>query len=192
MENETFCPSRADRLYLAAAAAVLAATCVVTSAMAAPEAAPQQVDTPTVVEVPVEAAEAMALVEVVLPPAAEADPYREDIPLDRELQAVLREACDAHGVPLCLALGLIEVESGFQADADNGVSVGLMQLNRRYFPDDLTPEENIQAGVAHLGGLLERCEDTQQALTFYNVGHDNGSRRYARAALAAAEKWGDG
>ena len=49
--------------------------------------------------------------------AMQEDPYREDIPLSRELQAVLREACETNGVALCDALGLIEVESGFRVDA---------------------------------------------------------------------------
>ena len=121
----------------------------------------------------------------------EPDPYREDVPLNRELQTVLREACAANGVPVPLALGLIEVESNFQEDADNGLSVGLMQLNRRYFPDSLTPAENIWAGVAYLGELLERYGDTAAALRAYNRGFDDGDRVYADAVLRAAAGWED-
>lgn len=120
----------------------------------------------------------------------EPDPYREDVPLDRELQAVLREACEEHGVPVSLALGLIEVESGFRTDAVSSEGAyGLCQLNPRYFPADLDPAGNITAGVAWLGGLLERHGDAAAALRAYNLGWDDGDRKFAGAVLSAAERW---
>ena len=119
----------------------------------------------------------------------EPDPYREDIPLDRELQAVLREVCEEHSVPVSLALGLIEVESSFRADAVSGEGAyGLCQLNPKYFPANLTPAENIAAGVAWLGELLERHGDTAAALRAYNLGWDDGDRVFADAVLTAAER----
>lgn len=118
--------------------------------------------------------------------------YWQNVPLDLECQTALKEACEVNGVPVSLALGLIEVESNFDPEADNGVSRGLMQLNKRYFSSDLTPAENIQAGVAHLGGLMKKYGDTQAALCAYNVGHDTGARGYAKAVLAASEKYGKG
>lgn len=119
----------------------------------------------------------------------EPDLYREDVPLDRELQAVLRETCEEHGVPVSLALGLIEIESGFRADAVSSEGAyGLCQLNPRYFPADLTPAENITAGIAWLGELLERYDDTAAALRAYNLGYDDGDRQFADAVLAAAER----
>lgn len=90
---------------------------------------------------------------------------------------------------VALALGVIEVESSFKLDADNGLCYGLMQLNRRYFPDGLTPGENIRVGVEYLGQLLDRYDTVEAALTSYNAGHDTGKRGYANAVLAAAEKW---
>lgn len=125
---------------------------------------------------------------------SEDDPYDETIPLDRELQAVLREACEVNNVPLCDALGLIEVESGFNPDAVSSEGCfGLMQLNPKYFPGDLTPSDNIRAGVAYLGELLEKYNgDTAAALCAYNAGHDTGARGYAKAVLAASEQWGCG
>lgn len=120
-------------------------------------------------------------------------PYREDIPLDRELQAVLWEVCEAHGVPLPLALGLIEEESHFQpATISSKGAYGLCQLNPKYFPDDLDPAGNIAAGIAWLGELLEQHGDTAAALRAYNLGHDDGDRVFANAVLAAAEKWEEG
>lgn len=116
--------------------------------------------------------------------------YREDVPLARELQAALWEACEESGVPVSLALGLIQEESHFQVNAVSSKGAyGLCQLNPKYFPEDLTPAENIAAGVAWLGELLERHGDTAAALRAYNLGWDDGDRVFADAVLAAAERW---
>lgn len=133
--------------------------------------------------------------------AAHEEPYDETIPLSQELQEALREACKANNVALCDALGVIEVESNFQSDANNGLCIGLMQCNEKYaskFEEATghsiyTPEGNIKGGVWYLGTLLDRYDgDTQAALTAFNAGHDTGDRGYARAVLAASEKWGCG
>lgn len=115
--------------------------------------------------------------------------YNPAIPLSEELQAVFYEACAENDVPTSLALGVIEVESRFLADADNGQCYGLMQLNRKYFPDKLSPEDNLRAGIEYLGRLLEQYGDTAAALTAYNAGYDTGRRGYADAVLKAAEWW---
>ena len=115
--------------------------------------------------------------------------YDPAIPLSAELQAVLFEACAENDVPVALALGVIEVESCFLADADNGQCYGLMQLNRKYFPDELPPEDNLRAGIEHLGRLLGQYGEPAAALTAYNAGYDTGRRAYANAVLAAAEWW---
>lgn len=118
------------------------------------------------------------------------DPYDPAIPLSPELQTVLREACGEHGVPVALALGVIEVESRFQVDAVSREGCyGLMQLNPKYFPDKLSPADNLRAGVGYLGRLLAEYGDPAAALTAYNAGRDTGSRTYAGAVLAAAEAW---
>ena len=126
--------------------------------------------------------------------AMKEDSYGEDIPLSRELQAVLRESCEVNGVAICDALGLIEVESGFQVDVVSREGCfGLFQLNPKYYPSDLTPAENIQAGVANLASQIKRYDgDILAALTAYNAGHDTGSRSYARKVIEASEKWGNG
>lgn len=123
-------------------------------------------------------------------PVPDKPAYDPAIPLSAELQAVLREACEEADVPVALALGVIEVESRFQTDA---VSLegcyGLMQLNPKYFPDKLSPVDNLREGVAYLGQLLERYGDLGAALTAYNAGHDTGRREYANAVLDAAARW---
>lgn len=123
----------------------------------------------------------------------EDDPYDESIPLSRELQAVLMEACEEHGVAPCDILGIIFEESRFDPDADNGKCYGYMGLNKKYYPSDLTLEEQIRASVDHLAGQIERYDgDIQAALRGYNKGWDDGDRRYARRVLDASEKWGCG
>ena len=116
-----------------------------------------------------------------------------DIPLPDELIAVLVAACEAEGVPLDIALGVMDVETGgtFGPTVVNPVSgcYGLMQLNPAYFPSGLSPAENIQAGIGYLGELLARYGTTDAALTAYHDGHDTGRRVYANAVLEAAEKW---
>ena len=116
--------------------------------------------------------------------------YRDDVPLSYELQAALHAICEQYGVEYALALGLIEVESSFDTEAVSSCGCyGLMQLNPLYFPEGMTPFENIYAGVAYLAEQMERYGDTAAALTAYHAGHDNGERGYARAVLTAAERW---
>ena len=115
--------------------------------------------------------------------------FRADVPLDYELQDVLHTAAEANGVPYHVALGLIWTESRFQADADNGTSYGLCQLNRDYFQSGLKPAENIEAGMEYLGSLIERYGDLSAALCGYHDGHDTGRRGYSNAVLEAAGRW---
>lgn len=190
MKFEKSPTSSTDRLCAAALAGLLVATTVIyeaTDGRAIREAAALDKLSVTAVG----AASYAPIVETLVDHAA--DRHMESVPLSRELQTALWEACAANGVPLCLALGVMEVESAFRPEAVNGVCYGLMQLNERYFPANLSPADNIRAGVAYLGELLERYGgDTAKALTAYNAGHDTGSRTYANAVLAAAEKWGCG
>lgn len=127
------------------------------------------------------------------PEPAEAEPLyvcRPDIPLSPELQQVLYESCAEADVPVALVLGLIEVESCFQADAvSERDCYGLMQLNPKYFPDKLSPADNLRKGIAYLGRLLEQYGDPAAALTAYHAGYDTGSRVYASVVMATAEWW---
>ena len=182
--------SSRDKRCLAALAALWLVTGLLGKVLEGGEApAPQPEDKPPVEitwEAPLEEPRLLEAITLQL----EQNPYREDVPLDRELQAVLWEVCKGNGVPASLALGLIEEESHFQTDVVSGKGAyGLCQLNPKYFPDDLDPAENISAGVAYLGELLERYGDTAAALRAYNLGWDDGDRVFADAVLAAAERW---
>ena len=120
-------------------------------------------------------------------------------PLSDELYIVLLDACEDSGVEVPLALGVIEVESGFDVDAigPDGKDIGLYQIrtsNHAWLTsetgaDPMTPAGNIECGVWMLGYLLGRYETQDAALTAYRWGHDNGKRTYAAAVFEAAEKW---
>ena len=69
--------------------------------------------------------------------------YCEDVPLSESLQCILWDACQEYGVPYTVAIGLVETESDFKTDADNGKCYGLCQLNRDYFPDNLPAGEQL-------------------------------------------------
>lgn len=118
--------------------------------------------------------------------------FRPEVPLSYPLQDALHTACERYGVEYTIALGLIEVESNFDPAAVNPNSgcYGLCQLSPRYFPRDLSPAENLEAGIAYLGAQLARYGgDIQAALTAYHDGYDTGRRGYANAVLTAAERW---
>ena len=114
--------------------------------------------------------------------------FRPEAPLSCTLQGALHTACERHGVGCAVALGLIQVESGFDPESvkPNSGCYGLMQLSPRFFRADMTPAENLEAGIAYLGAHLERYGgDIQAALTAYHDGSDTGRRGYAQAVTAA-------
>jgi len=117
--------------------------------------------------------------------------FRADVPLSYDLQDALHTACERYGIDYPIALGLIEVESNFQPDIVNatGDCYGLCQLNVRYFPSGLPPEENISHGLTYLREQIDRYGSLEAGLQAYHDGYDTGARWYAKAVLAAAEKW---
>ena len=94
--------------------------------------------------------------------------FRADVPLNYELQDALHTACERYDIDYPVALGLIEVESNFQPDIVNatGDCYGLCQLNMRYFPSGLPPEENINHGrLTGMGVWRRACKPTMTATT---------------------------
>lgn len=118
--------------------------------------------------------------------------YHEEIPLSEELQSTLWYTCIDNDIPYSLALGLIETESTFNPDADNGLCYGLCQLNKRYFPYGLSPADNIITGMSFLRELFDKYDnDVAAALCAYNAGHDTGSRYYSNLVMERGEQWED-
>jgi len=125
--------------------------------------------------------------------------FRADVPLSYDLQDALHTACVRYDIDYPIALGLIEVESNFQADAVgvDGHDIGLFQirtsnhawLSKETGADPTTHEGNIECGVWLIRYLLNQYGSLDTALTAYRYGYDNGSRDYAAKVLSAAEHW---
>lgn len=119
--------------------------------------------------------------------APEADKYR-DIPLDHELQDVAQAACEEYGVLPDILFAVMDVESGYQLDAQNGECYGLMQIHSINLPwlqeqigtTDLSdPAQNIKAGAYILSGYLERYSLTD-SLMAYNLGEGGAKAQWAQ------------
>lgn len=117
--------------------------------------------------------------------------FRSDIPMDYELQAYLRAACEESGAPFELALAVIWKETGYRnVTGDGGDSIGYMQVQpqwhqermRRLGVDDLShPFANFRVGCDYLAELLDKYS-AEEALTAYNSGKP-GKSQYARDVL---------
>lgn len=125
--------------------------------------------------------------------APEADKYR-DIPLDHELQDVAQAACEEYGVLPDILFAVMDVESGYQLDAQNGECYGLMQIHSINLPwlqeqigtTDLSdPAQNIKAGAYILGGYLERYSLTD-SLMAYNLGAGGAKAQWAQGVHETA------
>lgn len=89
----------------------------------------------------------------------------------------IRDAATRYGIPEQLISALIRVESGFNPRAVSRKGArGLMQLMPETASvlgvrDTFNPRENIDGGVRHLRGLIERfADDVVLALAAYNAG----------------------
>jgi len=94
-------------------------------------------------------------------------------PFSREILS----AAERHGVPEQLIRAVIRVESGYNPRAVSRKGArGLMQLMPDTafglgVRDSFNPRENIDGGVRHLRGLIERFDsDLRLALAAYNAG----------------------
>ena len=141
-------------------------------------------------------------------PREEPEPFYEEIPLDRETQSCILNWCEEYGVPHSIALGVIQSESSFQPDAENGSCYGYMQINsinREWLGEAIgitdlrDPHQNLQAGIYMLSDLYGKYGDWNKALTCYNYGEGGAyehvfskgetSSTYSRHVLAVAEEW---
>jgi hypothetical protein len=98
-------------------------------------------------------------------------------PAGSDLHALAMEAARRHGLDPALVLAVVAVESGFRPEAVSPKGAeGLMQLmpataDSLGVRDALDPEQNLDAGVRHLGSLLTLYGgDLALALAAYNAG----------------------
>ena len=106
------------------------------------------------------------------------------------------EICKDKQISPELVEAVIEQESGWNPDAQNGECVGLMQVDqiihwRRAQElnclDLMDPYDNIRVGVSILEDLTERYEDPAAALMFYNAGYSDklGIRAYENGVISS-------
>jgi hypothetical protein len=96
-------------------------------------------------------------------------------PVD-DIPSLVSVMAERYGVDVKLAHAVVRVESNYrpQALSPKG-AMGLMQLMpataKQYDVDAYNPEENLDAGMRHLRGLLDRFRnDVRLALAAYNAG----------------------
>lgn len=142
------------------------------------------------------------------------DPVKilESVPLDAQTQSAIFELCGSDPDTFCAIMAIARTESHFDTDAvgDNGVSIGMMQINTRWHTGrmealgvtDLT--DPVQCAAVALDYLRELSEGygfgwiTDHDLYMaYNMGPGNArtalnagttSSHYSRSVLAAFEE----
>lgn len=132
----------------------------------------------------------------------------EEMPLNFDLQCHLITVCEEYGVPYHIALGVIQAESSFTADASNGTCFGYMQINKinaEWLSEsigvtDLTdPYQNLRSGVFILSDLFGDYGDWHKVLIAYNYGPSGAQEHvfskgytttgYSRAVMEYADAW---
>ena len=110
----------------------------------------------------------------------DAEVFLFDIPLSDSLQRYIYEICADEGVPVTLALAMIEHESGFNPEVISSTDdYGLMQLNainHEWLEDFLNPYQNAFCGITIIGSYIEKYGDYGKALMAYNMG-DYGAQK---------------
>lgn len=139
-------------------------------------------------------------------PVEEAPIYLSECRLAEDLQYAAQRLCKQYDVPFALVLAIMQQESSFRPDVDNGLCLGLMQINRINFEDlrshgiePTTYEGNIEAGIKIISELLDRYDgERHKALMAYNCGPTGAARlwnqgystsSYSRAVVSNQDYW---
>lgn len=115
------------------------------------------------------------------------------VPLSDDLMKATIDHCEKFGIPISIALGLMDVESNFNPNAGSQSGCyGLMQLNHKYFNVYSDPAQQIYDGLEYLAENLEKYNgDMMVALNVYNAGHVTGNMSYSNKVMNDAAKWSE-
>lgn len=113
--------------------------------------------------------------------------YIKDCPLPKKVQREIFHICEDNSLSFELVMSLICEESGWDSEciSDNGESVGLMQIQKRWHAElmdktgctDLTdPVQNVRVGTALLKRHFSTYQDPAWALMAYNGGQAYADR----------------
>lgn len=155
---------------------------------------PDMTETPEAVEVAAVSVEAAEVIAILPEPGW----FREEIPLDRDVQQALHEACLATGLREEIALAVIRKETTYRnVMGDGGNSYGYMQVQPRWHTDRMErlgvtdlmdPYQNFLVGCDYLMELTGKY-DLPVALTVYNSGK-TGVSDYAVTVMRYMEELG--
>ena len=119
-----------------------------------------------------------------------------DVPLSDSLQRYIYEICAGEGVPVTLALAMIEHESGFNPEMISSTNdYGLMQINavnhewleEKYrVANFLDPYQNTFCGITIIGSYIEKYGDYGKALMAYNMGDYGAQKAWENGVTSTA------
>ena len=119
-----------------------------------------------------------------------------DIPMPLEHQVYIYQLCEEKGIEYELILGMIQLESNFDANlvchnSNKSVDRGYMQINscrekelkNQGYTDLLDPYQNLEIGINIIADLLNRYEEEHIALSCYNKGENGFKKNYANKGI---------
>ena len=134
--------------------------------------------------------------EALMETEEEAPSYQSDaVPLNHDTQAQVLGRCEEYGVPYSVALAVIEAESSFRPDAENGSCYGYMQINsinKSWLFQEIgvtnleDPLQNLHSGIYMLGDLYGKYGDWHKALVCYNCGETGAYNHYFSQGLTSS------
>ena len=134
--------------------------------------------------------------EALMETEEEAPSYQSDaVPLNHDTQAQVLGWCEEYGVPYSVALAVIEAESSFRPDAENGSCYGYMQINsinKSWLFQEIgvtnleDPLQNLHSGIYMLGDLYGKYGDWHKALVCYNCGATGPYNHYFSQGLTSS------
>lgn len=117
--------------------------------------------------------------------------------LPEDTQRAIREICDARGVPYSLIMSMAMTESEFNpaAKGDGGKSKGLLQIQTRFYPEEVAatsltdifdPLQNAALATEIIARRLEWYGDTHKALMAYNMGDPSAKKAWKNGRTSSA------
>jgi len=103
-------------------------------------------------------------------------PLATPVATNEDVRGLIDRLAVRYGVDVKLAHAVVQVESNYQPRAVSPKgAMGLMQLmpsvaQEYALADPFNPEQNIDTGLRHLRGLLDKYSDVKLALAAYNAG----------------------
>lgn len=129
---------------------------------------------------------------------------------EREMiESYIEDICSVYDMDSYFVKSIVQQESEYKPDAENGDCKGLMQVSKRWHKDRaerlgitdfFDPRSNILLGVDYLSELFKEYKDPKLVLMLYSMNNNDALRlyrsghisKYARDVLARAEEYRKG